>query len=64
MTRRATVLVRAVAPRRFGGSYREICEMDPIALRDLAILLSLALLLVCVLLALRATQPEDRRRRD
>jgi hypothetical protein len=38
--------------------------MDPIALRDLAILLSLALLLVCVLLALRATQPEDRRRRD
>jgi hypothetical protein len=38
--------------------------MDPIALRDLAILLSLALLLVCVLLALRATQPEERRRRD
>jgi hypothetical protein len=38
--------------------------MDPNALRDLAILLSLGLLLVCVLLALRATQPEDRRRRD
>jgi hypothetical protein len=38
--------------------------MDPNALRDLAILLSLALLLVCVLLALRATQPEDRRRRE
>lgn len=38
--------------------------MNPIALRDLAILLSLALLFVCVLLALRATQPEDRRRRE
>jgi hypothetical protein len=36
--------------------------MNPIALRDLAILLTIALLLVCVLLALRATQPEDRRR--
>jgi hypothetical protein len=38
--------------------------MDPIALRDLAILLTLGLLLVCVLLVLRATQPEDRRRRE
>jgi hypothetical protein len=38
--------------------------MNPIALRDLAILLTLAVLLVCVLLALRATQPEDRRRRE
>jgi hypothetical protein len=38
--------------------------MNPIALRDLAILLTLALLLVFVLLALRATQPEDRRHRE
>jgi hypothetical protein len=37
--------------------------MNPIALRDLAILLTLALLLVTVLLALRATQPAHRRRR-
>jgi hypothetical protein len=39
------------------------CEMNPIALRDLAILLTLAFLLVCVLLALRATQSPERRRR-
>jgi hypothetical protein len=38
--------------------------MNPIALRDLAILLILAVLLICVLLALRATQPEHRRRRQ
>jgi hypothetical protein len=37
--------------------------MTPIALRDLAVLLTLALMVVCVLLALRATQPEERRRR-
>jgi hypothetical protein len=37
--------------------------MNPIALRDLAVLLILAVLLVSVLLALRATQPEERRRR-
>ena len=37
--------------------------MNPSALRDLAILLTLAFLLVCVLLALRATQPPERRRR-
>jgi hypothetical protein len=38
--------------------------MTPIALRDLAVLLVLAVLLLGVLLALRATQPEDRRRRE
>jgi hypothetical protein len=38
--------------------------MNPIALRDLAVLLLLAVLLVSVLLALRATQPEERRRRE
>jgi hypothetical protein len=38
--------------------------MNPIALRDLAILLTLAVLLVCVLLALRATQAPERRRRQ
>jgi len=38
--------------------------MTPIALRDLAVLLFLAVMLVCVLLALRATQPEHRRRRE
>ena len=38
--------------------------MNPIALRDLAVLLILAVLLVSVLLALRATQPEERRRRQ
>jgi hypothetical protein len=38
--------------------------MTPIALRDLAILLILALLFVSVLLALRATQPRERRRRQ
>jgi hypothetical protein len=37
--------------------------MNPIALRDLAILLILAALLISVLLALRATQPRERRRR-
>jgi hypothetical protein len=36
--------------------------MNPIALRDLAILLILALMLASVLLALRATQPPERRR--
>jgi hypothetical protein len=41
-----------------------MCEMTPIALRDLAILLILAVLLVCTLLALRATQPRDRRREE
>ena len=38
--------------------------MNPIALRDLAILLILAMLFVSVLLALRATQPPERRRRQ
>jgi hypothetical protein len=38
--------------------------MTPIALRDLAVLLFLALLLVAVLLTLRATQPKERRRRE
>jgi hypothetical protein len=38
--------------------------MTPIALRDLAVLLFLAVMLICVLLALRATQPESRRRRE
>ena len=38
--------------------------MTPIALRDLAVLLLLAVLFLCVLLALRATQPEERRRRQ
>ena len=38
--------------------------MTPIALRDLAVLLILALMLLSVLLALRATQPESRRRRE
>jgi hypothetical protein len=38
--------------------------MTPIALRDLAVLLLLAVMLISVLLALRATQPESRRRRD
>jgi hypothetical protein len=46
-----------------GDSYREKCEMNPIALRDLAILLILAALLISVLLALRATQPRERHRR-
>ena len=36
--------------------------MTPIALRDLAVLLVLGVMLICVLLALRATQPEERRR--
>jgi hypothetical protein len=35
--------------------------MTPIALRDLAVLLFLAVMLVGVLLALRATQPDRRR---
>ena len=38
--------------------------MTPIALRDLAVLLVLAVLLLGVLLALRATQPEERRHRE
>lgn len=38
--------------------------MTPIALRDLAVLLVLAVLFLGVLLALRATQPEERRRRE
>ena len=38
--------------------------MNPIAMRDLAVLLFLGILLVSVLLALRATQPEERRRRQ
>lgn len=38
--------------------------MTPIALRDLAVLLVLGVMLVSVLLALRATQPENRRRRE
>jgi len=38
--------------------------MTPIALRDLAVLLFLAVMLVCVLLALRATQPDRRRPRE
>ena len=46
-----------------GDTYREKCEMNPIALRDLAILLILAAMFVFVLLALRATQPPERRRR-
>lgn len=54
----------AVLARRRGATIREKCEMTPIALRDLAILLILAVLLVCVLLALRATQPRERRRRE
>jgi hypothetical protein len=37
--------------------------MNPIAIRDLAILLILAAMFVSVLLALRATQPRERRRR-
>ena len=36
----------------------------PIALRDLAVLLVLAVLLLSVLLALRVTQPAERRRRE
>lgn len=51
------------APALRGDTYRESCEMNPMALRDLAILLTLALLFVFVLLALRATQPPERRRR-
>ena len=38
--------------------------MTPIALRDLAVLLVLGVMLVGVLLALRATQPASRRRRE
>jgi hypothetical protein len=38
--------------------------MTPIAMRDLAVLLVLAVLFASVLLALRATQPEERRRRQ
>lgn len=38
--------------------------MTPIAVRDLAVLLVLAALFVGVLLALRATQPKERRRRE
>jgi hypothetical protein len=47
-----------------GANVRENCEMTPIALRDLAVLLFLAVLVICVLLALRATQPDSRRRRE
>jgi hypothetical protein len=38
--------------------------MNPIALRDLAVLLFLGAMFVMVLLALRATQPRENRRRD
>jgi hypothetical protein len=38
--------------------------MTPMALRDLAVLLVLAVMFVSVLLALRATQPKERRRRE
>jgi hypothetical protein len=38
--------------------------MTPIALRDLAVLLILAVMFLGVLLALRATQPESRSRRE
>jgi hypothetical protein len=47
-----------------GQTARENCEMTPIALRDLAVLLVLAVLLLSVLLALRVTQPAERRRRE
>jgi hypothetical protein len=38
--------------------------MTPIAVRDLAVLVVLAVLFICVLLALRATQPKERRHRE
>jgi hypothetical protein len=38
--------------------------MTPIALRDLAILLILVAMLICVMVTLRATQPPERRRRN
>ena len=64
MTRGDTVAIQPPRIGGFRGRTRENCEMTPIALRDLAVLLFLAVMLVCVLLALRATQPEHRRRRE
>jgi hypothetical protein len=65
LTARGTVVVYATEQATCRGAIvRENCEMTPIALRDLAVLLFLAVMLICVLLALRATQPESRRRRE
>ena len=48
-----------------GASKPEAGEMrvDPIALRDLIILITVVALVAGTLLALRATQPAERRRR-
>ena len=40
-----------------------VLRVDPIAVRDLIILFSVVALLAGTLLALRATQPKERRRR-
>jgi len=63
LTARGTVVVflRHRAGDCRGAYVRENCEMTPIALRDLAVLLFLAVMVVGVLLALRATQPDRRR---
>ena len=37
--------------------------MDPITVRELSVLLTIAVLLAITMLALRATQPDSRRRR-
>jgi hypothetical protein len=45
-----------------GARHREK-YVDPIAVRDLTILITVVALVAGTLLALRATQPEERRRR-
>jgi hypothetical protein len=53
----------AVLPATGGGPTSGELRMDPIAVRDLIILVTVAALVAGTLLALRATQPEERRRR-
>ena len=46
-----------------GGPTSGEMRVDPIAVRDLIILITVVALVAGTLLALRATQPEERRRR-
>ena len=46
-----------------GGPSSGVMRVDPIAVRDLIILVTVVALVAGTLLALRATQPEERRRR-
>ena len=53
----------AVLPVTGGGPTSGELRMDPIPVRDLIILITVVALVAGTLLALRATQPEERRRR-